>query len=71
MLVITRRPGQKFIIGNKEVTITVFESSSHVVRLGVEAPKEIYVAREEIFNQGKATKSRSLHDTNNDVKFVG
>jgi carbon storage regulator CsrA len=61
MLVITRRPGQKFIIGNKEVIITIIESSRYVVRIGVEASKDIYLAREEIFNQDKATKSRSLN----------
>ena len=60
MLIITRKAGQSFYLGNKEVTIKILSISNHQVRIGVEASKDIYVGREEIFNQEKATNSKRL-----------
>ncbi len=47
MLVLTRKPGQGFFVGdNIEVTIT--EISGDKVRVGIEAPKEIKILRTEL-----------------------
>ena len=60
MLIITRRPGQKIMLGD-DVTLHVMEVSGNNVRLGIEAPKSIPVYREEIWaavkqeNQAAAT----------------
>lgn len=48
MLIITRRPNQKVILGD-DVTIHVMEISGNNVRLGIEAPKSVPVYREEIW----------------------
>ena len=48
MLIITRRPNQKIMLGDN-VTIHVMEVSGNNVRLGIEAPKSIPVYREEIW----------------------
>ncbi|MBL4647948.1 MAG: carbon storage regulator [Gammaproteobacteria bacterium] len=59
MLVLTRYPGQKIVIGNdfdnseKNITINIRENQ---VRLGLKAPKEISVHRQEIFERIKADK---------------
>ena len=47
MLVLTRRPGETLIIG-EEIRVTVLEVSGHQVRLGVTAPREVPVHREEV-----------------------
>ena len=44
MLIITRRPNQKIMLGDN-VTIHVMEVSGNNVRLGIEAPKSIPVYR--------------------------
>jgi carbon storage regulator len=48
MLILTRRPGERVVIGN-DVLITVMGVSGHTVRLGIEAPEGISIYREEIW----------------------
>jgi carbon storage regulator len=48
VLIITRRPKEKLMLGD-DVTIHVMEISGNHVRLGVEAPKSVPVYREEIW----------------------
>ena len=47
MLVLTRRGGESVRIGD-DVTVTVLEDGGRPVRLGIDAPKEIPVHREEV-----------------------
>lgn len=55
MLVLSRRPGQKIII-NGNITILVMDyvygdTGAQNVRLGIDAPKEVTVDREEVFQR--------------------
>jgi len=52
MLILTRRVGETLMIGD-EVTVTVLGVKGNQVRIGVNAPKEVAVHREEIYNQIK------------------
>jgi carbon storage regulator len=48
VLIITRRAGQKIMLGD-DVTVHVMEIVGNSVRIGVEAPKSLPVYREEIW----------------------
>ena len=56
MLILTRRVGETVMIGN-EVTVTVLGVKGNQVRLGINAPKDVAVHREEIFERIKAERS--------------
>ena len=52
MLILTRRPTQAFAIGS-DITVTVLEIRGTQVRIGVDAPRETAVLREEIVEKPK------------------
>lgn len=65
MLILTRRVGETVVIGN-DVTVTVLGVKGNQVRLGVNAPREVAVHREEIFEriQGEHAGAESKPATN-------
>jgi carbon storage regulator len=57
MLILTRRVGETVMIGN-EVTVTVLGVKGNQVRIGVNAPKDVAVHREEIYERIKREEDR-------------
>jgi carbon storage regulator len=56
MLILTRRVQEALII-NDNVTITVLSVKGNQVRLGIDAPRDVEVHREEIYHRVKANKA--------------
>ncbi len=50
MLALTRKAGESVVVGNT-IRITVLELSHGVVRLGFEAPPDVSIYREEIYQE--------------------
>jgi len=57
MLVLSRRVGERIFIGD-DISVTVVRVAQGIVRIGVEAPQELSIVREEIKDQEK----EDLHD---------
>jgi len=58
MLILTRKVGETLMIGD-EVTVTVLGVKGNQVRIGVNAPKEVSVHREEIYDRIKKEQDYS------------
>lgn len=61
MLVLTRSVGERLIIGEGEITLTILDVRGNQVRIGIDAPRNVPVHREEIFLriQAEATPKKS------------
>jgi len=61
MLILTRRVGETLMIGD-DITVTVLAVKGSQVRLGVEAPREVEVHREEVYRRIQDEKKETTHD---------
>lgn len=66
MLILTRKVGETLMIGD-EIEVTILSLKGNQVRIGVNAPKEVPVHREEIYDRIKREKAggESAHSPGN------
>jgi len=62
LLVLTRKPGEALMLSD-EVKVTVLEVKGKQVRLGIDAPPEVPVHREEIYERIEAERSDEKNKT--------
>ncbi|MFJ4056539.1 carbon storage regulator CsrA [Pseudomonas sp. NPDC089743] len=60
MLILTRRVGESIRI-NDDITVTVLGVNGMQVRLGVEAPEEVAVHRQEIYERIQADQAQEVN----------
>jgi carbon storage regulator len=63
MLILTRRVGESVMIG-EEVAVTVLGVKGNQVRIGINAPKDVTVHREEIFKRIHDDRGAPSNDAN-------
>jgi carbon storage regulator len=58
MLVLSRRLNEKIVLPGLDVTITVVAIKGGTVRIGIEAPPDVRIVREELLEQDHEARSR-------------
>ena len=69
MLILTRRVGETLVVGD-DVTVTVLGVRGNQVRLGVNAPKDVAVHREEIYQRIQNEKDAENLTENSEIDDI-
>jgi carbon storage regulator len=70
VLVLSREAGESVVIGG-DVVVTVVEVKGDVVRLGIAAPREVQVHREEVFKAVREANLASARASEDAVRGLG
>lgn len=65
MLVITRKKGESFLIG-ENIEITVVNTNDNNVKLSISAPKEVTILRKELYNE-VSEENKNAQNFNSEV----
>lgn len=69
MLILSRKIDEKIKIGN-DITITLIDVHGDQVKIGVEAPKNVKVFRQEVFDEIQKENKAAVVDSSEDSKAI-
>ena len=69
MLILTRKVNQKLII-NDDIEIVILESYKNAVKIGVNAPNNVQIYREEVYNEIKKSNKQAHHIDINAINSI-
>jgi carbon storage regulator len=69
VLVLSRRPGESIVIGN-QVVVTVLDVRGDQIRIGIDAPREVQVHRQEVFRQLEVENARAAGSVDRAQRLV-
>jgi carbon storage regulator len=69
VLVLTRKAGESVMIGD-DVVITVLEARGDVIRLGIQAPRDVRVHREEVYRELQAANREAASPSDEAVEAL-
>lgn len=69
LLILTRKKEEAILIG-KDIVVKVLDIEGDRVRLGIEAPRELKVLREELYNEVSNENIKALESTKKDIDDV-
>lgn len=67
MLVLSRKPGERILIGDN-VAVTIVRIGPNTVRLGIDAPRDMNIVREELCHRSES--EHALASTRDEVQVV-
>lgn len=70
MLVVTRKPGERILIGD-DIVVTILEHRRDTVRIGIDAPSDVRIQRAEVLEAVERTNAeaaRSGDDVGDQLK---
>lgn len=56
MLILTRKAGEKIIVGDGEIVIEILSNKNNQVKIGISAPEHVSIHREEVFDRIKKSE---------------
>jgi carbon storage regulator len=69
MLILTRKTGESIIVGDN-ITIKIVEAGKNSVRIGIDAPKDITVLRQEVFDSIQQENILSAQGDKTDITKI-
>lgn len=69
MLILSRKNGQKIII-NDNIEITILESKNDNCKIAIDAPRDVKIYREEVYNQIQESNKQSKNTTEDILKDI-
>ena len=70
MLILTRKIGESITIGDGSITVSVMEIKGRQVRLGIQAPADMPIHREEVFAKIREANQEALDAGTDDLDLL-
>ena len=67
MLVLSRKHGESIVLGNS-IRVTIVELSSGAVRLGIDAPDDVSIYRDEVYREIAATNRAAMDESGSEAE---